>query len=304
VHRIPFRSQGCDRNSELGREPEVLSNAGVFLWSRFDLLKQGRGKEGFKVGIWMLDVLRRTMASLLTRNSGTKDIVVYTAATMNGWKPIVFLEEAGVDYDLVFVDFAKKEQKDPEYMKLNPNGRVPTIVDRSNGNFPVFESAAILWYLAEKYDRFLPKDPKEKSETLQWLSFQIAHVGPTMGQAMYFQRIAAQQGNEDPFAIKRFVDESRRILEVLNGRLKNRSFLVGEQYTIADMATYTWARCHYWANVPIDELPHLQAWFDRIDAREATQRALTIPKAVPAFFGRGNIEETLKSNADRFNQER
>jgi GST-like protein len=219
---------------------------------------------------------------------------------MNGWKPVIFLEEAGVDYDLTHIDFAKQEQKTPEYMKLNPNGRIPTIVDRSNEDFVVFESGAILWYLAQKYGQFLPQDPKLQSETLQWLMFQMGGIGPMMGQAMYFQRIAAKQGEHHPFAIKRYVDESRRLLEVLNGRLKGKTFLVNDEYTIADMATYPWARAYYWANVSVDGLPDLQAWFERIDQRPGTQRALEIPKPYWAFFGKGDIEALERENADRF----
>ena len=169
-------------------------------------------------------------------------------------------------------------------MKLNPNGRIPTIVDRSNGDFAVFESGAILWYLAEKYGNFLPADPKAKSETLQWLMFQMGGIGPMMGQAMYFQRIAAPNGNEEPFSIKRYVDETRRLLEVLNTRLEGREWLAGDEYTIAEMATYPWARAYPWALVSIDGLDNLKGWFDRIDARPAVQKALTIPKAQPQFW--------------------
>ncbi|WP_076011837.1 glutathione S-transferase family protein [Alteromonas abrolhosensis] len=232
--------------------------------------------------------------------SSQKDIHLYTASTMNGWKPLVFLEEAGIEYDLTTIDFSKNEQKAPNYVKLNPNGRIPTIVDRSNNDFVVFESGAILWYLAEKYGKFLPSAPDEKSRTLQWLMFQMGGVGPMMGQAMYFQRIAAKNGNEDPFAIKRYVDESRRLMEVLNTHLKGKDFLVNNEYTIADMATYTWARAYYWANVSVDGLPHLQAWFDRIDERPATQRALEIPKPFWAFFGKGDVEAQERENAERF----
>ena len=125
--------------------------------------------------------------------STQKDIHLYTASTMNGWKPVIFLEEAGVEYDLTFVDFSKNEQKNPEYIKhINPNGKIPAIIDRSNNDFRVFESGAILWYLAEKYGKFLPDDADKKSETLQWLMFQMGGIGPMMGQAMYFQRIAAK----------------------------------------------------------------------------------------------------------------
>ena len=229
-----------------------------------------------------------------------KDIHLYTAPTSNGWKPIIFLEEAGIKYDITSIDFAKKEQKAPEYLKLNPNGRIPTIIDRSNNNFVVFESGAILWYLAEKYNRFLPKNSDDKSLTLQWLMFQMANIGPIMGQAMYFQRIAAKLGEQYPFAIKRYVKESRRLMEILNTHLKGRQYLVADEYTVADIATYPWARAYYWAKLSVDGLPHLNAWFDRIDAREATQRALEIPEPFWAFFGKGDIEELERENAERF----
>ncbi len=228
------------------------------------------------------------------------DIHLYTASTMNGWKPTIFLEEAGVDYELTFIDFAKKEQKAEWYVALNPNGRIPTIVDRGNEDFTVFESGAILWYLAEKYGVFLPQDPKLRSETLQWLMFQMGGIGPMMGQAMYFQRIAAPNGQEEPFSIKRYVEESRRLLEVLDRRLEGRDFLVGEAFSIADIATYPWARAFPWAKVSIDGLAHLKAWFDRIDARPAVQRALEIPKAIPAFWGQADEAAFLAENAARF----
>ena len=229
-----------------------------------------------------------------------KDIHLYTAPTSNGWKPIIFLEEAGIKYDITSIDFAKKEQKAPEYLKLNPNGRIPTIIDRSNNNFVVFESGAILWYLAEKYNKFLPKNSDDKSLTLQWLMFQMANIGPIMGQAMYFQRIAAKLGEQHPFAIKRYVKESRRLMEILNTHLKGRQYLVADEYTVADIATYPWARAYYWAKLSVDGLPYLNAWFDRIDAREATQRALEIPEPFWAFFGKGDIEELERENAERF----
>lgn len=230
----------------------------------------------------------------------SNDIHLYTAATMNGYKPVIFLEEAQVPYDLTLIDFAKQEQKAPDYVALNPNGRIPTIVDRSNADFAVFESGAILWYLAEKYGKFLPTDANKRSQTLQWLMFQMAGVGPMMGQAMYFQRIAAPNGHEEPFSIKRYVDESRRLLEVLNTRLEGREWLAADEYTIADMATYPWARAYVWAKVDVSELRHLRAWFDRMDARPAVQKALTIPKAQPAFWGQADENEFLKENAARF----
>ncbi|MCE0506597.1 glutathione S-transferase N-terminal domain-containing protein [Roseivivax sp. GX 12232] len=228
------------------------------------------------------------------------DILLYTANTMNGWKPLIFLHEAGIDYELAPVDFGKKEQKAPEYLKLNPNGRIPSIVDRGAEDFAVFESGAILWYLAEKYDRFLSHDPKERSETMQWLMFQMGGIGPMMGQAMFFQRIAKPNGDEVPYAINRYVTESRRLLEVLDTRLAGRDWLVGEALSIADIATYPWARSHFWATVSVEGLPHLQAWFDRLDAMPRVQEALQLPEPRPSAFGEGDVARAAKENAARF----
>lgn len=231
------------------------------------------------------------------------DIHLYTAATMNGYKPVLFLEEANVPYDLTFVDFSKNEQKAPGYLKLNPNGKIPTIFDRSEDR-AIFESGAILWHLALKFGQFLPNDPVEQSEVLQWMFFQVGHVGPMMGQAMYFQRIAAPNGQDDPFAIKRYVEESHRILEVLDHRLEGRNWLAAGHYTIADMMVYPWARAFVWAKVSVEDLPNLGAWFDRIETRPATQKALTIPKAQPQFWDENaDASAFQKENAARFSDD-
>ncbi|MEM9408556.1 MAG: glutathione S-transferase family protein [Acidobacteriota bacterium] len=231
------------------------------------------------------------------------DILLYTASTMNGWKPLLFLEEAEVDYELRPIDFGKREQKEDWYLELNPNGRIPTIVDRGRDDFVVFESGAILWYLAERFGRFLPESENQRSQTLQWLMFQMAGVGPMMGQAMFFQRIAAPNGHDVPYAIQRYVDESRRLLEVLDRRLEGREYLVGDELTIADLSTYPWARSSPWAKVEIDGLHHLGAWLDRLDARPALQRALQKPKPFPAFFGQEDGGASEAENAGRFEQD-
>ncbi|MBO9410908.1 MULTISPECIES: glutathione binding-like protein [unclassified Ruegeria] len=228
------------------------------------------------------------------------DIHLYTAGTMNGYKPVIFLEEAGIPYDLTHIDFSKQEQKAPDYLALNPNGKIPTIYDRSEGR-AIFESGAILWYLAEKYGKFLPEDPIKRSEVMQWVFFQVGHIGPMMGQAMYFQHIAAPNGHDEPFSIRRYVDESRRLLEVMNTRLEGRDWIAADEYTIADMMLYPWARAYVWARVKVDDLPHLNAWFERIDARPAVQKALTIPKANPQFWdASADASAFAKENAARF----
>lgn len=230
------------------------------------------------------------------------DITLYTAPTMNGWKTLIFLHEANVPYELVPVHFDKKEQKAPDYLALNPNGRIPTIVDHANGDFAVFESGAILWYLAEKYGMFLPSDTMARSEVMQWLMFQMGGVGPMMGQAMYFQRIARPNGHDVPFAIKRYVDESRRLLEVLDTRLDGREWLAADSYTIADMATYPWARSFFWAGVDILGLTNLAGWLERLDARPAIQTAVQLPWPRPSVFGEGDTEAAAAANAANYKE--
>lgn len=227
-------------------------------------------------------------------------IELLTAPTPNGWKASIALEEMALPYELRAVSLSDLEQKRDWFLKINPNGRIPAIVDRGNNNFAVFESGAILWYLAEKYGKFLPGDPNMRSETLQWLMFQMGGVGPMMGQAMFFQRIAKPNGDDVPYAIKRYVDESRRLLEVLDTRLEGRDWLAGEDYSIADMATYPWARSYFWATVSVEGLDNLNAWFERIDARPRTQEALQLPEPRPTAFGRGNVEAAAAANAANF----
>ena len=171
-------------------------------------------------------------------------------------------------------------------------------MDRGADDFAVFESGAILCYLAEKYDRFLSHDLKERSETLQWLMFQMGGIGPMMGQAMFFQRIAKPNGDEVPYAVNRYVTESRRLLEVLDTRLEGLEWLVGDAMSIADIATYPWARSYFWATVSVDGLPNLQAWFDRIDAMPRVQEALPQPR--PSAFGQGASEAAAAETAARF----
>lgn len=215
------------------------------------------------------------------------DIHLFTAATPNGRKPLIFLEEAGIDYDVTLIDLGKNEQKEDWYVKLNPNGRIPTIVDRGNDDFAVFESGAILWYLAEKYGQFLPEGQKARSEALQWLMFQMAGIGPMMGQASHFQGLA-RNGHRDDYAIERYVNESRRLLEILDKQLEGRDYILGEHYSIVDMATFPWVRAHSFAKIGIDGLDNLKAWLDRIEARPAVQRAFEPPKPSLGKVHKGN----------------
>ncbi|CAI8758954.1 Disulfide-bond oxidoreductase YfcG [Pseudomonas sp. IT-P253] len=203
-------------------------------------------------------------------------IDLYTAATPNGHKVSIVLEELGLPYTVHALSFDKKEQKSPDFLKLNPNGRIPAIVDRANGDFAVFESGAILIYLAELSGKLLPKDPKGRSVVLQWLMFQMGGIGPMQGQANVFFRYFPEklQG-----AIDRYQHETRRLYEVLDTRLQTVEFLAGE-YSIADIATYPWVRGHEWSGVAVDGLTALQRWMATMEARPAVQRGLLVPERI------------------------
>ncbi|GJA19400.1 glutathione S-transferase family protein [Aeromonas caviae] len=200
-------------------------------------------------------------------------IELYTAATPNGFKVSIALEELGLPYKVIPLDFATMEQKKPEFLAINPNGRIPAIVDRDNGDFAVFESGAILIYLAEKTGKLLPQDPKRRSQAIQWLMFQMGGVGPMMGQANVFYRYFPEK---IPAAIERYQKEGRRLFEVLDGHLAHHEYLADE-YSIADIATWPWVRIHDWSGISIDGLVHLQAWMARMEARLACQKGITIP---------------------------
>lgn len=201
-------------------------------------------------------------------------IELYTAATPNGFKVSIALEELGLPYRVIPLDFSTMEQKKPEFLAINPNGRIPAIVDRDNGDFAVFESGAILIYLAEKTGKLLPQDPKRRSQAIQWLMFQMGGVGPMMGQANVFYRYFPEK---IPAAIERYQKEGRRLFEVLDGHLAHHEYLADE-YSIADIATWPWVRIHAWAGIEIDDLPNVQAWLDRVAARPAVQRGVEIPR--------------------------
>ncbi|MBV6825054.1 glutathione S-transferase family protein [Pseudomonas sp. PD9R] len=201
-------------------------------------------------------------------------IDLYTAATPNGHKVSIVLEELGLPYTVHALSFDKKEQKSSDFLKINPNGRIPAIVDRANGDFAVFESGAILIYLAEMTGKLLPADPKGRSVALQWLMFQMGGIGPMQGQANVFFRYFPEklQG-----AIDRYQHETRRLYEVLDTRLQAVEFLAGE-YSIADIATFPWVRGYEWSGVSVDGLPALQRWMATMEARPAVQRGLRTPE--------------------------
>jgi len=204
-------------------------------------------------------------------------IDLYTAPTPNGWKASIALEELGLPYEVHAINLMAGEQKNPEYLKLNPNGRIPTIVDRDEGNFAVFESGAILIYLAEKTGRLMPTDRKGRSRVIQWLMFQMGGVGPMMGQANVFFRYFPEKL---PAAIARYQNESRRLFEVLDHRLGESEWLA-DDYSIADIANWSWVRTYKWSGVPIDGLDNLQRWMNTMRARPACERGIAVPMKLP-----------------------
>jgi glutathione S-transferase len=201
-------------------------------------------------------------------------IELYTAPTPNGRKVSIALEEMALPYTVHAVDLAAGEQKTPEFLAINPNGRIPAIVDHEAGDFPVFESGAILVWLAEKSGRFLPAEPRARSVVLQWLFFQVGGVGPMQGQANVFYRYAPEK---IPYAIERYQREVRRLFEVYDRQLAQQPFLAGD-YSIADMATWPWIISHEWSGVPVDGLEHLQRWLAELGERPAVQRGMNVPK--------------------------
>src|SRR6202051_2146448 len=201
-------------------------------------------------------------------------IDLYTAATPNGWKVSIALEELGLAYDVHPLSFSTQEQKAEWYLKINPNGRIPAIVDRANDNFSVFESGAILIYLAEKTGKLMPKDAKGRSRVIQWLMFQMAGVGPMMGQANVFFRYAPEK---IPYAIDRYQREVRRLFEVLEHQLSSHPFVAGDEYSIADIAHWSWIHGCAGSGVDSGGLPHLANWTTMIGERPAVKKGRAVP---------------------------
>jgi len=210
-------------------------------------------------------------------------IELHTAATPNGHKVSVMLEELGEPYSVHPIDLGAGEQKEDWFLQINPNGRIPAIIDRGNDNFAVFESGAILVYLAEKTGQLLPADEKGRSRTMQWLMFQMGGLGPMMGQANVFHRYWQEK---IPAVIARYQNESRRLLEVLDGRLAETRYLAGDDYTIADIANWCWARTHDWSGVSVEGLDHLQRWLAETGDRPAVQRGICVPRREEALESR------------------
>ncbi len=201
-------------------------------------------------------------------------ITLYSAATPNGYKASITLEEMGLDYRLKHMDLGALEQKQSWYLDICPNGRIPAIVDHEMDDFAVFESGAILQYLAEKTGQLTGGDMKSRSVVNQWLMFQMGGLGPMQGQAHVFHRYFPERIQS---VTERYQRETRRLYEVLDIRLQHRAFLAGDTYSIADIAHFAWVRSYDWAGVPLDGLEALQSWHDLIAARPAVKRGLLQP---------------------------
>lgn len=205
--------------------------------------------------------------------TSTAAITLFTAATPNGQKVSIMLEELGVPYKLQTVDLGSGAQRGADYVKLNPNGKIPTIIDHEAGDFPVFESGAILFYLAEKYGRFIPADPKGRSEVMQWVMFHASGTGPMLAQAGVWQHFMKEKYLP---GIERYQNEGKRLLRVLDTQLQGRDYLCGE-FSIADIAHFSWVNVHGWTGVSVDETPQVKAWLDRMLTRPGVQRGLQVP---------------------------
>ncbi|KPW84914.1 Glutathione S-transferase [Pseudomonas congelans] len=201
--------------------------------------------------------------------------------TPNGHKITLFLEEAGLPYTIFPVNIGNNEQFKAEFLKIAPNNRIPAIVDHrpADGGAPLslFESGAILLYLAEKTGQFIPQDLRGRQEVSQWLFWQMGGLGPMAGQNHHFNRFAKEK---IPYAIERYVNETARLYGVLDKRLADREFVAGDEYSIADMAIYPWIVPHTYQQQNLDDFPHLKRWFDSIAGREATQRAYALVEKI------------------------
>jgi GST-like protein len=204
-------------------------------------------------------------------------IDLYTWSTPNGRKVSIMLEETGLPYRVHPVNINTGEQHTPEFLAINPNNRIPAIVDQQGPEgrpFKLFESGAILLYLSWKTGKFLPAHATDQFETIQWLMFQMGGVGPMFGQVHHFVRAAPEPV---PYAIQRYSQETRRLYGVLNGHLQARQYLAAE-YSVADMATYPWVARHEWHKVDLNDFPAVKRWFDLVGARPAVQRGMQVPQ--------------------------
>ncbi len=206
-----------------------------------------------------------------------QNITLYTWTTPNGVKPIIMLEECGLDYQIEWIDITKGDQKKPEFLAVSPNNKIPAITDPDGPDgkpVSIFESGAILQYLGRKTGKFYPRDERRRIEVEQWLFWQIGGLGPMGGQAHHYLRFAKEK---IPYAIDRFRDEMHRLYTVMDHRLKDREYLACE-YSIADIACFGWASRWDWQGQKIEDFPNVKGWLDRVGARPAVQRGMNRKK--------------------------
>ena len=229
----------------------------------------------------------------------SKPIDLYYWPTPNGWKASIFLEELELPYEVKPVNIAAGDQFEPEFLKISPNNKMPAIVDPEGpGGEPisVFESGAILMYLAEKTGRFLPQDPRGRYRALEWLMFQMGSVGPMLGQAHHFRQYAPEI---IPYAIERYTSEAARIYRVIDRRLAESEFIAADEYTIADVAVFPWLVPHENQGQNLADYPNLKRWYEAVEARPAVQRGLEVFAEERRQLNRdmdANTRETLFGN--------
>ncbi len=222
-------------------------------------------------------------------------IELYTSPTPNGWKASITLEELEIPYEVTPIRLDKLEQKEEWFLKINPNGRIPAIIDHDAGDFAVFESGAIMVYLAEKAGRLLGSDAKGRSVVMQWLMFQMGGIGPMQGQANVFFRYAPEKIQ---YAIDRYQNETRRLYEVLDVRLGEAEWLAGD-YSLADIANWSWVSIHSWAGVETEGLENLNRWKDAMKERPAVQRGRAVPAVPEADESDGDAAEEIAKQGSK-----
>jgi len=238
-------------------------------------------------------------------NEDAQMIDLHHWPTPNGKKVSIFLEETGTPYRLVPVNIGRGDQFKPDYLRLNPNHRMPAIVDHTpadgGGPLSVFESGAILFYLAEKTGRFWPQDLRGKYDVTQWVIWQMANQGPKLGEAGHFRRLGDREGDQS-YAVRRFTDEANRLYGVLNMRLHDRRYLAGDEFTIADIISYPWTVNWQAQGQDIDEFKHFKRWFEEVGARPGVQRGLAVGADLGTDNSKLSEEEQSRIRKILYNQ--
>ena len=219
----------------------------------------------------------------------------YTAPTPNGHKVSCTLEAMELEYETHVVNLMENEQKKPEFLAISPNGRIPAIVDRDSDNLPIFESGAIMIYLAEKTGKLMPTDLNEKAKVLEWLMFQMGGIGPMMGQANVFFRYFPEKIQP---AIDRYQNEGRRLFEVLDDHLATQEWLA-KDYSIADIANWCWVRTHKWSGISIEGLDHLQRWMKAMYDQPGMSAGLSVPMKVESLLDDDKKAKEFAKNAEK-----